>query len=151
APLFYELQPELHRGALPGADLFGADRGIGVPLAAPPVDAGPENLYRAGNPDEARAAVREMAGRHPTLVKIWVADLHATLPEKTRPEISGAIIDEAHRQGLRVAAHVYYLTDAKQLVESGVDVLAHGVRDRPVDDELIRAMKAHHAFYVPTL
>jgi imidazolonepropionase-like amidohydrolase len=30
APLFYELRPELHAGRLPGADLFGADQGIGV-------------------------------------------------------------------------------------------------------------------------
>src|SRR5262249_23333247 len=29
-PLFYELRPELHAGRLPGADLFGADQGIGV-------------------------------------------------------------------------------------------------------------------------
>ena len=29
-PLFYELRPELHAGRVPGADLFGADRGIGV-------------------------------------------------------------------------------------------------------------------------
>src|SRR5258708_3970941 len=29
-PLFYELRPELHAGRLPGADLFGADRGVGV-------------------------------------------------------------------------------------------------------------------------
>src|SRR6266545_1762894 len=29
-PLFYELRPELHTGRLPGADLFGADQGIGV-------------------------------------------------------------------------------------------------------------------------
>jgi imidazolonepropionase-like amidohydrolase len=67
------------------------------------------------------------------------------------PEIWGAILDEAHRQNLRVAAHVYYLADAKQLVESGVDVLAHGVRDLPVDDALIRAMKAHHTYYIPTI
>src|SRR5215472_11580022 len=29
-PLFYELRPELHAGRIPGADLFGADGGIGV-------------------------------------------------------------------------------------------------------------------------
>jgi len=30
-------------------------------------------------------------------------------------------------------------------------VLAHSVRDVPVDDELIRALKAHGVFYIPTL
>ena len=149
--VFYELQPELHSGALPGADLFGADRGIGVPAAAPPVEAGPENLYRPETPEQARLAVRETAARHPSLVKIWVDDFHGTLQVKMSPEVYRAVIDEAHKQGLRVAAHVFYLADAKQLVADGIDVLAHGVRDRPVDDEIIRAMKEHKTWYIPTL
>jgi imidazolonepropionase-like amidohydrolase len=149
--IFYELQPDLHAGTMPGADLFGADRGVGVPAAAPPVEAGLPNLYRPGTPELARQAVREMAARHPTLVKIWVDDFHGTVPEKMSPAISAAVIDEAHQAGLRVAAHVYYLADAKELVAAGVDVLAHGVRDRAVDDELVQAMKAHHTWYIPTL
>jgi hypothetical protein len=52
---------------------------------------------------------------------------------------------------LRVAAHVYYLADAKQLVADGVDVLAHGVRVVPVDLEFIAAVKAHQVWYIPTL
>ena len=52
------------------------------------------------------------------------------------PEIYRAVIEEAHRHHLRVAAHVYYLADAKSLVNDGVDVLAHSVRDKPVDQEL---------------
>ncbi len=50
-----------------------------------------------------------------------------------------------------MAAHVFYLDDAKALVGAGVDILAHGVRDRPVDAELIAAMKTHGVVYVPTL
>lgn len=47
--LFYELQPQLHSGILPGADLFGADRGIGIPNGAPPsppFNLPPTELYR---------------------------------------------------------------------------------------------------------
>lgn len=149
-PLFYELQPELHRGALPGADLFGADRGIGVPSGAPPMDVGAEQLYRVATPEQAREAVRETAKRHPTFVKIWVDDLHGTTT-KMSSAVYAAVIDEAHRAGLRVAAHIYYLDDARQLVADGVDVLAHGIRDRAVDDDLVAAMKAKKTWYIPTI
>jgi hypothetical protein len=50
--------------------------------------------------------------------------------------------------GFRVAAHVYYLADAKALVAAGLDVLAHGVRDLPVDDELVQALKVHGTWYI---
>lgn len=108
-------------------------------------------LYRPHTVDEARADVRETATRHSTFVKIWVDDFHGTLSAKMSPEIYPAVSDEAHRQGLRVAAQVYYLDDAKKLVASGVDVLAHGVRDRPVDGELVVAMKSRRSGYIPTL
>jgi imidazolonepropionase-like amidohydrolase len=67
-----------------------------------------------------------------------------------RPEICKAVIDEAHKQHVRVAAHVYALSDAKQLVADGVDVLAHSVRDQAVDDAFVQAMKEHKVWYVPT-
>jgi len=46
---------------------------------------------------------------------------------------------------------VFYLADAKALIADGVDVLAHSIRDLPVDDELIVIMKAHSVLYIPTL
>lgn len=148
-PLFYDLQKEV-RG-LPYADLFGADRGIGVPGGAPPVDLGPDQLSRPATAAEARAAVREMASRKPTFVKIWVDDFNGTLPKKMSPEVYKAVIDEAHRAGLKVAAHVYYLEDARRLVDAGVDVLAHGVRDQLVDDALVHELRRKHVWYIPTL
>jgi imidazolonepropionase-like amidohydrolase len=150
---FYELQPELHRGSLPGADFFGADRGFGVAGGAPPAGMGilEDQVYRPSTVPQARAQVRESAQRHPILLKIWVDDFHGTMPVKMSPHIYRAIIDEAHGKGLRVAAHVYYLDDAKRLVSNGIDVLAHGVRDRPVDADLIQAIKNRGAWYIPTL
>jgi imidazolonepropionase-like amidohydrolase len=150
---FYDLAPRLHAGALPGADLFGADRGFGVPDGAPPGAMGllDTQVYRPRTEQEAREEVRETAARHPALIKIWVDDFHGQMPNKLSPPMYKAIIDEAHRQGLRVAAHIFYLEDAKQLVADGVDVLAHGVRDVPVDREFIDAMKSHQVWYIPTL
>jgi imidazolonepropionase-like amidohydrolase len=67
------------------------------------------------------------------------------------PEVYQAVIDEAHRNGYRTAAHVVLLDDAKGLLRAGVDYIAHSVRDRAVDDEFIRLMKNRHVFYSPTL
>ena len=55
-------------------------------------------------------------------------------------------IVDLHRNRLRVAAHIFYLADAKQLVGAGVDALAHSVRDQPVDRELIDSMKKHRTW-----
>lgn len=150
--LIYDLrgdQKSLH--ALPnGATIFTAGRGIGVPGGAPPMNVGADQVYCPTTPDEARAAVRDTAAHHPDIIKIWVDDIGGTMP-KMKPEIYRAVIDEAHKNNLRVAAHVYYLADAKALVDAGVNVLAHSVRDALVDSALINAMKSHSIAYIPTL
>src|SRR3984957_11826999 len=151
--LFYQLRDEQHAGKSPGADLFGAFRGIDAPLAHPSaamIPAGPDQLYRPETPEEARTAVREMVAGHTDLVKVWVDDLLGTSP-KMKPEIYQAVIDEAHRAGIRVAAHIYYLEDAKAVLRAGADIIAHGVRDQPVDAEFIDEMKARSAWYIATI
>ena len=153
----YDLQPQAHSGATRTADLFGADRGFGAPGGAPdgapPVSMGllENQVYRPSTPEEARSQVRETAQRHPDLLKIWVDDMRGRFKAKMNPEVYKAVIDEAHANGLRVAAHVYYLEDAKQLVGDGVDILAHGVRDKAVDSDFTQSIKGRGAWYVPTL
>src|ERR1700677_2557950 len=148
--LLYQIRQQQRQGKVDGATAFTADRGIGVPDAVPPLPAAPDQLYRPAVRGEARAAVDEMAKRHPEIVKIWVDSMGGTKPEMP-PEIYRAVIEEAHKHHLRVAAHIYYLADAKTLVNDGVDVLAHSVRDKPVDQELISAMKRRGVWYIPTL
>ncbi|WP_129791484.1 amidohydrolase family protein [Sphingosinicella sp. CPCC 101087] len=91
-------------------------------------------------PEEAAAEVDRQAANGADFIKFWVDDELGTMPAMP-PEISAAVIEAAHRHGLRAIAHIFYLEDAKRLVEQGVDGLAHGVRDRPVDAELIEAMR----------
>jgi imidazolonepropionase-like amidohydrolase len=148
--LIYEIRDEQRAGKLDGATVYSADRGIGVPDGAPPLPRAADQLYTPKTPDEARAAVAAMASRHADFVKIWVDNLHGTKPSMD-PAVYRAVIDEAHRLGLRVAAHIYYLADAKQLVSDGVDVLAHSVRDYVVDQDLLTAMKQRGVYYIPTL
>jgi imidazolonepropionase-like amidohydrolase len=148
--LVFELRDQQRQGSFPGASIFTAGRGIGAPNGTPPQPVAPDQIYRPTTIDEARAAVHELAGHHVDIVKIWVDDNFGKFA-KMQPEVYRAVIDECHKLGLRVAAHVFYLADAKLLVAAGVDVLAHSVRDLPVDSALIQSLVAHNAFYIPTL
>jgi imidazolonepropionase-like amidohydrolase len=101
-------------------------------------------------PDEARAAVARVAALKPDVIKIRVDDNLGTATKMT-PEVYRAVIEEAHARKLRVAAHIFYLADAKDLVKSGVDVIAHSVRDLDVDAEFLSLMKERGVAYCPTL
>ncbi len=147
--LLYSIREQQREGKLDGATVFTADRGIGVPDAAPGLPAAPDQLYRPANAEEARSVVDAIAKRHADVVKIWVDSVGGTKPAMS-PEVYRAVIKQAHKHHLRVAAHIFYLADAKSLVNDGVDILAHSVRDKPVDQELIAAMKRRGVWYIPT-
>jgi imidazolonepropionase-like amidohydrolase len=100
--------------------------------------------------EDVRKAVAALASRRPDMVKIRVDDNLGTATKMT-PEVYRAVIDEAHKLGLRVAAHIFYLDDAKDLLRAGVDMIAHSVRDKDIDDEFINLMKARNVPYCPTL
>jgi imidazolonepropionase-like amidohydrolase len=91
---------------------------------------------------EGRKAVQDLADKKVDIVKIWV-DTRDSKFRKLTPDIYGPIIDEAHKQGLRVTAHIFDLEDGKGLTRAGVDAFAHGVRDRPIDDEFLALWKQH--------
>ncbi|HZX94307.1 MAG TPA: amidohydrolase family protein [Myxococcales bacterium] len=148
--LVYDLRDEQRRGTAKGASLFTAGRGVGAKDGAPPVPVAPDQVYRPATPEEATADVREAATHHPEFLKIWVDDVYGKFP-KLQPAIFKAAIDEAHKNGMRVASHIFYLADAKAVIADGVDALAHSVRDQPVDDELIKLMKEKGTYYVATL
>jgi imidazolonepropionase-like amidohydrolase len=110
--------------------------------------AGP--IVTADTPAAARAQVDANADRHVDLIKIRVEDNFGTTA-KMSPDVYRAVIDQSHRRQLRTAAHMFYLADAKGLLDAGADLLAHSVRDREVDDELIAKLKARDVCLVPTL
>jgi imidazolonepropionase-like amidohydrolase len=137
---------------------LGGDREQGFELRAeqdkPPLDrarlfvAGP--VVTARTADEARAAVKAIAPKKPDFVKIRVDDNLGTAP-KMPVEAWRAVISEAHAQNLKVAAHIFYLEDARALVEEGVDLIAHSVRDLPVDSGFADLLKRKNVCLVPTL
>jgi imidazolonepropionase-like amidohydrolase len=129
---------DMRKHALPGAArFFSAGRGITGP--EPGRTTAP---FWVTTPAEGRKAVDENAAHQVDIVKIWV-DTRDGKYKKLTPEIYGAIIDEAHKRGLRVTAHLFDLEDAKGLVRAGVDALAHGVRDKDIDDDFVALFKAH--------
>jgi imidazolonepropionase-like amidohydrolase len=122
--------------------------GRGITLPEPGRTEAP---YWVNNEAEGRKAVQELATRKVDIVKIWVDDRSGAFKKMT-PDIYAAIIDEAHKNGLRVTAHIFNLDDAKGLLRAGLDAFAHGVRDKDIDDEFVAMMKQRPAVVlVPNL
>lgn len=102
------------------------------------------------SPEQARLDVAANVKNRSNIIKIRVDDNLGTTP-KMPPEIYRAVIDESHKQGLRTAVHLFYLADAKGVLQAGADLIAHSVRDTDVDQELIDLLKTRNACLVPTL
>jgi imidazolonepropionase-like amidohydrolase len=148
--LVYQLRDQQHEGKLGGTTILTAGRGIGVPNGAPGLDVPPDQIYRPANAEEARKDVAELAGHHADLVKLWLDSGHGKIPAM-EPAVYTAIIEEAHKHHLKVAAHVYSLADAKSLINANVDILAHSVRDQTVDSGFAQSLIDHKIWYIPTL
>ena len=138
----YELL-DVRSQQIPGAARFFS-AGRGITMQEPGRTTAP---YWVGSAAEGRKAVEELAAHKVDIVKIWV-DTRDGKYKKLTPEIYGAVIDEAHKRGLRVTAHLFDLDDAKGLIRAGVDALAHGVRDRDIDDELVSMFKQRPSLFL---
>jgi imidazolonepropionase-like amidohydrolase len=107
-------------------------------------------VLNPANPEAARADVAKVAAMKVDNVKIRVDDTLGTTP-KMAPEVYRAVIDEAHKRGLRVTVHLFYLNDAKGVLDAGADFIAHSVRDSDIDADVIAKMKARGICLCPTL
>lgn len=101
--------------------------------------------FEVATVDEVKKDVAMLVGKKVDIVKIWVDD-HFGKERKIPLDLSAAIIQEAHKHGLKVGAHIFYYDDAKNLVERGLNALLHSVRDKEVDAPFIAAMKKHNAW-----
>ncbi len=100
--------------------------------------------------EEARAATAKVVATKPDILKIRVDDnLGST---RKMPEAAWrAVVADSDAAKLPLAVHIYYLADAKATLEAGADLIAHSVRDVPVDEQFINALKARNVCYSPTL
>ena len=135
--LIFSVRDEQRAGRPTMARLFTSGQGIvfrggygGVPGINTPV----------GTPKEAAAVVDAQAAKGADYIKFWLDDELRTMP-KMPPEISQAVIDAAHRNGLKAFAHIFYLEDARRLTAQGIDGFVHSIRDADADPALLRQMK----------
>jgi len=114
-----------------------------------------ENTTRwVNSPEAARAGVRAVAAYKPDFIKAFTdgwrysnAADNSSMDEDTL----SALVDEAHKHGLKVFTHTVMVKRGKSAARAGVDVIAHSVQDVPVDAELIALMRAHGTAYAPSL
>jgi imidazolonepropionase-like amidohydrolase len=113
-------------------------------------------MYReADGPDEMRKAVREQIRRGADFVKIMMTGARSVEYENpgpsqvTREEVA-ALVDEAHRQGYRVAAHCEGLDGTILAIEEGVDTIEHGFYLNQMPEHLTRMAESGQTL-VPTL
>lgn len=139
---------------------LGGDRDLGFQLrdaqeaSATTIDRA--RIFVAGavisgkSPDEVQAMVDQVAAMKPNFIKIRYDDnLGATV--KMTPAVARAVIERAHYHKLPLAAHLFYLEDARYLLEAGADYIAHSIRDKEVDPGLIALLKKRDVCVCPTL
>jgi imidazolonepropionase-like amidohydrolase len=107
-------------------------------------------IYTPMSADSAVAAVNRLAEQQVDWVKIRVDNFLGT-QEKMPPEAYQAVIETADSHNLPVAVHFVELADGKGVLQAGASLLAHSVRDRPVDQEFIDLLIANDVCLVPTL
>ena len=134
----FQIREETREGRFP-APRASSPQGAGSRRPSP--DA---RRRRSGSPPwpKRAKAVQDNAAKKVDIIKIWVDD-RMGMVKKLSPELYSAVIDEAHKNGLRVIAHIYTLEDHKGVLRAGVDAFAHGVRDKDVDDEFVAMVKQH--------
>jgi imidazolonepropionase-like amidohydrolase len=113
-------------------------------------------MYReADGADEMRRAVREQLRRGADYVKLMATGARSVLAEDPEPaqmtaDELHAVVDEAHRLGIRVAAHVEGLEGARLAVAEGVDTIEHGLSLHR-EPRLLEQMAERGIVLVPTL
>jgi imidazolonepropionase-like amidohydrolase len=148
--VMYQIRTEQAEGRLGGARLMLAGRGMGAPNAGPGNPIYANFAYEVTTEEQARANVRELVSKKVDAVKIWVDDRGGRAP-KLPIAISRAVIDEAHKNGLKVAAQIFYHDDAVALAEARIDSFAHLVRDKVMSDELIALTIKNKVYVMPNI
>jgi imidazolonepropionase-like amidohydrolase len=134
----FELRDEILAGKYPDAARFlTAGRGL-----APPDEISPDNMRHAAfvvtTEEGARADVQELKRWRVGLIKFWLTNRNGQV-RPLAPNLYEAIIDEAHKNGMRVMVHATEPENAKAALRAGVDVLGHMVEG--VDEELLELLR----------
>jgi imidazolonepropionase-like amidohydrolase len=168
------VRAKLASGELAGPRLLATGAAFAAPGSHPATTVYGQNpwlRYRAtvetDSPEQARDAVRRLAGKKVDAVKVihqggckhgspyfFKAELLGLNVQilKLEKAVLGAIIDEAHRHGLKATVHTVDADAAIEALEAGADGLEHGVIEhRLKDDQVVELLLRNRASYVPTL
>jgi len=150
------LRDAINAGWIPGPRFQSAARKIisvgGLPVAPDPAIAaqilGQEFLVVSG-PDQSRQAVRQNLAAGADLIKIVVdSDFNRRSRFRYMPvEDAKAIVEEAHRLGMKVAAHAGDNPAVQIAIDAGVDSIEHAWS---ATDEQLGQMKAKGIWLVAT-
>lgn len=105
-------------------------------------------------PEAAREAVRQVAAYKPDVIKAFTDGWrYGSAPDNTSMDAwtLTALVDEAHKNNLKVLTHTVTVEKGKEAARAKVDVIAHSLQNHEVDQETIALMKANKTFYAPTL
>lgn len=153
------LMKAIDQGFVPGPRMIPAGHAIGITgghcdntgFAPGVAEAGPRDGV-ANGVDQVVQAVREQIKYGAKVIKICatagVLSFDATVgAQQLSDEEMKAIVDEAKRHGLRVAAHAHGTEGIKAALRAGVTSIEHGSL---LDDEAIALFKEKGAWFVPT-
>jgi imidazolonepropionase-like amidohydrolase len=154
------IRDAIAEGHVPGPRMFVATLALDITGAYPvlgfaPESPAPSGVQVADGPDAGRAAVREQIRYGADWIKVYCdrgyfvdrAGRLDSIPTFD-PEELAAIVNEAHRQGRKVAAHAMAPKGIGNALDAGVDSIEHGVG---LDAASIKRMVAGGVFYCPTL
>jgi len=112
-----------------------------------------EPFYEMKTAEEARAYVQKQLPFKPDFIKIWYIVMGRNTDSAARKHLPlvQAVIDESHKNGLRVAVHATERITALLAVEAGADFLVHGIDDEPVDAAFVQLLKNKKVVLSPTL
>jgi imidazolonepropionase-like amidohydrolase len=151
--LVFDARQAMRYGAFRGPRLLSCGR---IVSATAPGGRFFDGMYReADGPDDVRRAVREQLRRGADFIKVMTTGARSVELEDpdpaqlTRAEIA-ALVEEAHRQGYRVAAHAEGIDGTEIAIEEGIDTIEHGMylNQRP---DLLARMAETGQVLVPTL
>lgn len=145
------LRDDIAAGKLQGPRILASNMAISVPgghMAG-------SLAYEAHSPEEAAALVRKIAETKPDLIKLMITGgvLDATKRGepgelKMPPDYVKAACEEAHKLGLKAAAHVESPEGVRVALENGVDTIEHGAQP---DEKIIALFREKKACHVTTL
>ena len=145
------LRKAINEGLVPGPRMRCAGRGLSTEGGQLPgliykhLDIANDEYRIVKNSEDAVQAVRENVNQGADVIKIYSNNT----PNVTRlsPDEIKAIVQEAHRYGIRVTAHSTDNSAIYNAVIGGVDGIEHGYS---VDDSTLELMAKKHVILVPT-